>query len=341
MTDRMAQPLGIMGSTGRSIGVHLHFGLYYDQNGDDQWSENETVDPYGYQEANYLWIHSLSDQEPMSSSGGSITAPSGNSTITVPAGAVSSPVTMELGDTPPVAGASATLRSTGNSFWMRVLEWLTGGSSPTPLIASASTNSFDVPVTVTFHYDPSAMPHLDTSQLTINQWDDVGQTWVALSTTLDTVNQQASAQTSQPGHFDLQAPLVCPADTLEPNDNYDGAILVQTDGSLLSNLFDIAQDEDWFKFDAVAGVGYNIQTTNLAAGVDTALEIYDTDGVTLLASDDNGGGGSASSLIWQSPQDGLYFARIVQASGSSFGCEATYNFAALATYRIYLPLVLR
>jgi len=135
--------------------------------------------------------------------------------------------------------------------------------------------------------------------------------------------------------------LVCPADTLEPNDNYDGASVAQTDGTLVSNLFDIAQDEDWFKFDALAGTEYAIQTTNLAAGVDTAVEIYDTDGVTLLASDDNGGGGNASSLTWQATQDGVYFARIVQASGSSFGCGATYNFAALATYRIYLPLVLR
>jgi hypothetical protein len=52
------------------------------------------------------------------------------------------------------------------------------------------------------------------------------------------------------------------------------------------------------------------------------------------------GGGNASSPTWQAPQDDVYFARIVQVSGSSFDCGATYNFAALATYRIYLPLVI-
>ncbi|MGC1376745.1 MAG: peptidoglycan DD-metalloendopeptidase family protein [Anaerolineales bacterium] len=338
ITDRTAQPLGIMGRTGNVTGVHLHFGLYHDQNKDGQWSESEAVDPYGWQGASpdpwsvpstYLWIHPLSAQQQMDSSGGSASAPSGNLAVTIPAGAVSSPVTLELWDTPPVAGASATLRSTGNSFWMRVLEWLTGGGSSTMRMASASTNSFDLPVTVSVHYDPASMPHLDINQLTINQWDDVGLAWVALPTTLDTVNQQASAQTSQPGNFDLQAPLVCPADTLEPNDHYDGASVVQTNGTPVSNLFDIAQDEDWFQFDAVTGNDYVIQTTNLAAGVDTTLEIYDTDGATLLASDDNSGGGNASSLTWQAPQDGVYFARIVQAPGSSFGCSSTYNFSVL------------
>lgn len=340
ITDRIAQPLGIMGGTGYSIGIHLHFGIYYDQNGDGQWSESEAVDPYGYQGANYLWIHLLSAQQQIDSSGGSVSAPSGNSAVTVPAGAVSSPVTLELWDTPPVSGASATLRSTGNSFWMRVLEWLTGGSSPS-LMASALTNSFDVPVTVTVHYDPSWVPHLNTNQLIIYQWDDVGLAWIALSTTLDTVNQQASALTSQPGYFDLQAPLICLADTLEPNDNYDGASVVQTDGTLVSNLFDIATDEDWFKFDAVAGTEYAIQTTNLEASVDTVLEIYDSDGVTLLASDDNGGGGKVSRLVWQAPQSGTYFLRVSQAAGSAYGCSATYQISANQVYLIFLPMILR
>jgi len=335
------QQVGIMGNTGLSIGggggVHLHFGLYYDPTCDGDFSDKIVVDPYGWSgigldpwtngTSRYLWKHAYDfAQQSITSSGGSASTPSGNLAVTVPAGAVVNPITLELWNTPPVAGASATLRSTGNSFWMRVLEWLTGGSSPS-LMASASTNSFDVPVTVTVNYDPSLMPHLDTSQLTIKQWDDVGLAWITLSTTLDTVNQQASAQTSQPGHFDMQAPLVCPADTLEPNDNYDGASVVQTDGTSVSNLFDISTDEDWFKFDAVVGTQYDIQTSNLATGVDTALELYDTDGVTLLVSNDNGGAGSASYLNWQAPQDGLYFARVTQASGSSFGCSSTYNFA--------------
>jgi hypothetical protein len=223
---------------------------------------------------------------------------------------------------------------------MRVLEWLSGSGSSS-LVATDSTGSFDEPVTVTVQYDTSWIPHLDASQLTIYRWDDAAGGWIGLLTTIDAESHQASAQTSLPGHFDLQASLVCPADELEPNDNYDGASVVQIDGSTVASLFDIAGDEDWFEFAAAAGAEYAIRTTDLAAGVDTVLEIYDADGVTLLASDDNGGGGKASSFTWVAPSDGLYFVRVSPAVGSDYGCASSYQLTVMENWRVFLPLIAR
>jgi murein DD-endopeptidase MepM/ murein hydrolase activator NlpD/Tol biopolymer transport system component len=326
--------LGIMGNTGNSTGTHLHFGVYFDPTCDGNWSDKVPVDPYPWRGGgndpwlnipnNGLWKYEVTDPSKVDESGGEAATPGGIYNTTLPSGAVSEQVTIELLASPPVSMPSATLRSTGYSFLMRVWEWLNGDNISSTM-KSASTNSFNVPVTVLIHYDSTSMPHLDISQLAINQWDDVNLTWIVLPTTLDIVNQQASAQTSQPGYFDLQAPLVCSADTLEPNDNYDGASITETDGTTVDNRFDIAMDEDWFKFDGIAGMRYLIQTADLGAGVDTVLEVIDLDGITLLATDDNSGGGQASLLIWEAPFDGIYFISVKQASGSAYGCDSSYK----------------
>jgi len=151
--------------------------------------------------------------------------------------------------------------------------------------------------------------------------------WHPLTTTVDTANHIVTAQAQDLGDFDLQAPLLCPADDLELDDSYYAAKAISTDGTPVSRLFDIAEDEDWFRLEAVAGTDYIIQTDNLTTGVDTVVEIYDLDGLTLLASDDNSGGGAASKLEWQAPLDGIYFLRVAQASGSAYGCDAAYEFS--------------
>jgi hypothetical protein len=171
-------------------------------------------------------------------------------------------------------------------------------------------------------------------------WDEVASAWSALPTTIDTNLKTATAQTTAPGNFDLQAPLLCPADTLEVDDNYYAATNV-IDRARVTHLFDIAQDEDWLKLNVVAGSKYQIWTSNLAAGMDTVLQVYDIDGVTLLASDDNSGGGKASRLIWQAPQTGTYFVRVSQAPGRAFGCNAAYQLSVTQGFDSFFPMIKR
>ena len=159
----------------------------------------------------------------------------------------------------------------------------------------------------------------------IYYWDENTGAWFALQITVDTNLKTATAQTTAPGNFDLQAPLLCPADNQEVDDNYYVAKTITTDGTQANRLFDIVQDEDWLKLNAVAGQRYVIQTGNLASGVDTVLRVYVLDSVTQLVPDDNSGGGKASRLTWQAPLSGTYFIRVSQATGSTFGCSATYQ----------------
>ncbi len=335
--------VGIMGGTG-GYETHLHFGVYYDANGNGLWEETynpvlytEVVDPFSYRlrqgckgptidpwsiPSRYLWRQDILPNSSVGGSGANLISPAGNKTVNIPAGALPSTLTIQFGDVSPVAMPSAQLRSTGQSFLLQVLEWL--GITGQGANARRPNSSFTQPVTLQVTYGVEETLHLDTSQMKIYFWDEVTGAWSALQTTIDTNLKTATAQTIAPGNFDLQVPLLCPADTLEINDNYYAANIMAVN-STSGHLFDIAQDEDWIRFVATGGARYTIQTSNLSSSVDTLLQVYDIDGVTMLASDDNSGGGKASRLIWQAPQTGTYFVRVSQASGSAFGCGTAYQ----------------
>ncbi len=183
--------------------------------------------------------------------------------------------------------------------------------------------------------------HLDANQLAIYRWDDSNNSWRGLTSTLNISSNQVVAQTSDIGNFDVQGPLLCPADNFEPDDAVEAAITIPTDGSPGSRLFDIADDEDWFRFDALAGKKYVIQTSNLATGVDTIIQLYDLNSVDLLASNDNYGNTPASRLDWIAPLDGTYFVRVTRASGSAYSCSASYQFSVTQLNQLYLPLIRR
>jgi hypothetical protein len=75
-------------------------------------------------------------------------------------------------------------------------------------------------------------------------------------------------------------------------------------------------DTDLFKFNAAGGSIYTAQTLNLTSANDTNLEILDTTGTTVLASNHDRAAGDKSSLItWTAPRSDLFFIRSKRASG--------------------------
>jgi len=350
--------IGYMGGSG-GFPVHLHFAVLYDANGNGVWEEvfqgySEVVDPYGWKpygcrdvvvdpwniQSRDIWKTEIHPPQTVGPSGGNVTSVSGSKSATIPPGALNNIVTLIFGDAPPVAAPSAQLRSSGHSFWLRVLEWLGIGGGNSPVRRLPSSN-FAQPVTVAVTYGITETLHLNTNQLTLYRWNETTSTWIALPTTVDTNLRQASAQTTEVGSFDLQAPLICPADVQEIDDDFYASKSITPNGTPVNRLFDIAQDEDWLRFDATGGRRYIIQTGNLSTGVDTVLQVYNIDGVTMLASDDNSGGGKASRLTWQAPQTGTYFVRVSQAPGSAFGCGTAYqvNIAQQQDFWFFFPFI--
>ena len=114
----------------------------------------------------------------ISTSGGSITTPSGDTTLTVPAGALDSETTITIGlcsrETPP-----------GNL--VGVYEFSPDGQT------------FSFPVTISIKYDPDSIPaSMDPSDLRLAYLSGNGTWEIIPGSTVDTINHIISGQTS---HF--------------------------------------------------------------------------------------------------------------------------------------------
>jgi len=114
------------------------------------------------------------------------------------------------------------------------------------------------------------------------------------------------------------------ADSCEPDDAVASARLISV-GTTEAHNFDAAGDQDWFKFNARAGVAYTIQTSNLGTSADTYLYLYDADGATLLAANDDYGGTLASRITWRAPTDGTYYVMVKHWNPNVGGCGTSYN----------------
>lgn len=131
-------------------------------------------------------------------------------------------------------------------------------------------------------------------------------------------------------------------DAYEDDDTAERAgIIVLNDNKPQQHNFYDDSDVDWVKFYALAGVTYEIKATNFADKADVRIELYDTDGQTLLSfADDYFEGGveppGVSELItWTAPANGIYYIRANQEF-NGYGDDTGYD---LFVYRPNLPEV--
>ena len=325
--------LGEMGSTGNSFGTHLHFATHRD-NGNGVWDGGQVdlpVDPFGWAGlepdpwaagttgtvSRWLWrFNPTTEAILLGSEGTTLRDGVGTVTVRIPAGALAGQVRVELVTGAAVAPPITPMRSLGRGFRLQVLDWLQGGSAPNAAPAR--------PVEVSVGFAGAATRHLDLQQMLLYHWQGRGG-WSPLPTVVDTEAQAVIAASNQFGDFDLQAPLLCPADALEPDDSYDAAVFAIGSTTSWQRLFDITEDEDWFQVDAVAGASYQATVEAIGAGVAVVLEIYDRDGLTRLDSRPGSG-----TLAWTAAEAGSYFVRVTPEAGSRIGCEASYRLTLAA-----------
>ena len=101
-------------------------------------------------------------------------------------------------------------------------------------------------------------------------------------------------------------------------------------------------DEDWVKFRALKGQIYSIKADPSCKNCDLVIEVYDTDGKTLLSAlyinpVDRFPYGYPETARWKSPQSGIYYAKIRQCDTSISGCNVAYGVDTGYSLSFYIP----
>lgn len=120
------------------------------------------------------------------------------------------------------------------------------------------------------------------------------------------------------------------ADPYEADNTKDQAKSIAVDTEVQTHTVHFVGDNDWVKFWGLQGAVYVIRTQNLGPESETFLDLYATDGATLLASDDDGGGGLASRLNWLAPATGDYYLRVRHFDSQTYGPNTSYDLSLTA-----------
>ncbi|MEE4356943.1 MAG: S8 family serine peptidase [Desulfococcaceae bacterium] len=119
-------------------------------------------------------------------------------------------------------------------------------------------------------------------------------------------------------------PALCAPDTYEPDDAVSQSGLIVLGGLSESHNFHSVTDADWKRFYALSGQTYTVKVSYPGPDCDAVIELYDTDGLTLLKTKDDALAGEGEFLDWACPADGIYYVKIAPYPASSIGENTNY-----------------
>ena len=122
----------------------------------------------------------------------------------------------------------------------------------------------------------------------------------------------------------------------EPNNMPSQATEIIVDDPPQTHTFHFPGDEDWLRFDAVAGTIYQIETSNLADDTDTVLYLVDADANELIR-DDDGGAGLGSQIRWLAVVDGPVYVRSRHFDPTVSGEKISYDLGVTVSPHIGPP----
>ncbi len=99
-------------------------------------------------------------------------------------------------------------------------------------------------------------------------------------------------------------------DAYEPNNTLAESYTTSAGTKLCNITLWPTGDVDYFRFTGKAGSYYDVFTTDLDAGIDTNLQVFDTQGVLIASNDDFEPGQRRSQVTIVADVDGFYYARI-------------------------------
>ncbi len=115
-------------------------------------------------------------------------------------------------------------------------------------------------------------------------------------------------------------------DQYEPNNSFEEAYTTSPNAA---KLIDISLwpvgDQDYFMFTGKEGSSYEVFTTDLTAGLDTFLRVYDPSGDKIAENDDVDATNLRSQVLFTAKENGNYFARITNKDASN-SSNKSYSF---------------